>query len=219
MQKKPEDQDSPSDNPYDNLSLGALGVHLFFGEVDEEKSYAACEFILKSNLLHNDRSSLTMILNTVGGETSEGFAVIDVMNTSRIPVATVGLGNIMSMGVLLLSGGTHGYRAITKNANIMAHQFSGYFSGKQHDLIATQTSYHMLEERMIKHFLRHSTMSEKQVRDILFSPSDRYLTPTECKKYGLVDRVVEYAEVPKIKKTAVATKSVHQPAGSRRPRA
>lgn len=193
MQKKPEDQD-PSQSPYDAFSLEALGVHQFFGEVDEEKSMSACEFILKSNILFKDRSSLTLVLNTVGGECGEGFAVIDVMQTSRIPVATVGVGSIMSMGVLLLSAGAKGYRSITKNTEVMAHQFAGYFHGKQHELIATQTAYKMLEEKFFKHFVTNSTMTQKQIRDVLFSPSDRYLTPTECLKYGLVDRVVDYAE-------------------------
>lgn len=196
MQKKPEDQD-PSESPYDTFSLEALGVHQFFGEVDEDKSRAACEFILKSNILFKDRSTLTMVLNTVGGECAEGFAVIDVMQTSRIPVATVGIGNIMSMGVLLLSAGAKGYRTITHNTEVMAHQFAGYFHGKQHELIATQHAYKMLEDKFFKHFLRHSKMTEKQIRDVLFSPSDRYLSPNECLKYGLVDRIAEYAEAVK----------------------
>ena len=193
MQRKAEDQ-TPSENPYDNFSLEALGVHQFFGEVDEDKAREACEFILKSNLVSKNLSTLTLVLNTVGGECGEGFAVIDVMDTSRIPVATVGIGNIMSMGVLLLSAGQKGYRTITKNTEVMAHQFAGYFAGKQHELLATQASYKMLEEKFFKHFLRHSKMTQKQIRDVLFSPSDRYLTPTECVRYGLVDRVVDYAQ-------------------------
>lgn len=206
MQKKPEDQD-PTESPYDTFSLEALGVHQFFGEVDEDKSRAACEFVLKSNILFKNRSALTVVLNTVGGECAEGFAVIDIMQTSRIPVATVGIGNIMSMGVLLLSAGAKGLRTITHNTEIMAHQFAGYFHGKQHELIATQTAYKMLEDKFFRHFLRHSKMTEKQVRDILFSPSDRYLTPQECLRYGLVDRVVEYYDAttppaPKMKKAA-----------------
>jgi ATP-dependent Clp protease protease subunit len=198
VQKKPEDQD-PSQSPYDTFSLEALGVHQFFGEVDEEKSQTACEFILKSNILFKDRSSLTLILNTVGGECAEGFAVIDIMQTSRIPVSTVGVGNIMSMGVLLLSAGARGHRSITKNTEVMAHQFAGYFHGKQHELIATQSAYKMLEDKFFRHFLKNSSMSEKQIRDVLFSPSDRYLTPSECLKYGLVDRVVEHTDAAQTK--------------------
>jgi ATP-dependent Clp protease protease subunit len=180
---------------YDLNSLESLGCHMFFGEVDVETAYAACEFILKSNLTRTSNEPITMLVNTVGGECSEGFSVIDLMETSRVPIATVGIGNVMSMGVLLLSGGSHGLRTVTKNAEVMAHQFAGYFSGKQHELIATQNSFKLLESRFIRHFLTHSTMNEKQIRDILFSPSDRYLTPAECKKYGLVDRVVDHFEL------------------------
>lgn len=185
------------DSLYDDSSLESLGCHMFFGDVDSETSYNACEFILKSNILQQTLDPITIFLNSVGGECSEGFAVIDLMNTSRIPVATVGIGNIMSMGVLLLSAGTPGHRTITKNTEVMAHQFAGYFEGKQHELIAVQHAYKLLEQKFIKHFLRHSNMSEKQIRDVLFAPSDRYLTPAECKKFGLVDRVVACFEPTK----------------------
>jgi ATP-dependent Clp protease protease subunit len=181
---------------YDMTSLESLGCHMFFGDVDIDSSFAACEFILKSNLLRSAQDPLTIFINTAGGETSDGFSVIDLMETSHLPIATVGVGLIASMGVLLLSAGTKGMRTLTKNAEIMAHQFSGYFGGKQHELIATQTAYKLLEDRIIGHFLVHSNMSQKQIRDVLFAPSDRYLTPAECKKFGLVDNIVSQFDTP-----------------------
>jgi ATP-dependent Clp protease protease subunit len=177
---------------YDVSSLESLGVHMFFGEVDTESARAAADFILKSNLLYPDDRALTMFLNTCGGECHEGFAVLDLMDSSRLPIATVGIGQIASMGVLLLSGGTHGLRTITKSSEVMAHQFSASVGGKQHELVATTKSLKMLEDRFYSHFLRHTKLSKAKIKDILFSPSDRYLTPAECKKYGLVDKVVDY---------------------------
>ena len=194
--RKDESTSDDSQTPYDDESLESMGCHLFFGEVDTDSAYSACEFILKSNLISANKDPLTIFVNTVGGECADGFTVIDIMETSRLPIATVGIGSVMSMGVLLLSGGTPGMRTLTKNAEIMAHQFAGYFSGKQHELIATQSAYKQLEHRFIRHFLSHSKMKEKQIRDILFSPSDRYLTPADCKKYGLCDRVVEHFDAP-----------------------
>jgi ATP-dependent Clp protease protease subunit len=182
--------------PYDLNSLESLGTYLFFGDVDVDSARKACEFILKSNLINRNEDPLTMFIHTFGGETSAGFSVIDVMESSRLPVATVGTGAIMSMGVLLISGGADGMRTMTRNAEVMAHQFAGYFEGKQHELIATQKAYSLLEERFIRHFLRRSKMTEKQIRDVLFSPSDRYLTPAECKKFGLCDRVVDFFDEP-----------------------
>lgn len=193
-----QDESQSSKGQYDDVSLESFGAHMFFGDVDESTSREAADFILKSNMFHEGKKTLTMFLNTCGGECSEGFAVIDLMETSRLPVATVGIGQIASMGVLLLSAGAHGLRTLTANSEIMAHQFSGYFHGKQHELIATQTAYELLERKMIRHFLRHSTMTEKQIRSVLFAPSDRYLTPAECKKFGLIDRVVDFVALPRL---------------------
>lgn len=187
--RKTQNEDLDS---YDASSLESMGCHMFFGAVDNESSRNACEFILKSSMSRSKDLPLTLFVNSVGGDCQSGFAVIDLMQTSRIPIATVGVGTVMSMGVLLVSAGSKGLRTITKNCEIMAHQFSsGYGDLKFHDLIATNAAYHHLEARFLKHFLKHSTMTERQIRDILFSPSDRYLTPQEFKKYGLCDRVVE----------------------------
>lgn len=182
-------QDS-EEKGYDDVSLESLGAHLLFGEVDGETAHAACDFILKSNLFGKKADHLTLFLNTPGGSVGDGFAIVDVMECSSRPVHTVGVGQISSFGVLLLSAGAAGHRTLTDNSEVMAHQFSSYFEGKQHELVAVTKSFVLLEQRMIKHFLKHSTMTEKQIRDVLFAPSDRYLTPKECKKHGLIDRIV-----------------------------
>jgi ATP-dependent Clp protease protease subunit len=184
---------------YDMSSLESMGCHMFFGEVDVDTSHAACDFILKSNLTsQGEIMPLTMFVNSVGGDCTEGFAVIDLMETSRLPIATVGIGAVMSMGVLLVSAGYKGLRTMTKNTEVMAHQFAGQTYGKMHELVAAHESNLMLERRFIRHFLNHTTMTEKQIRDILFAPSDRYLTPAECKKFGLIDQVVDYFDQPPV---------------------
>jgi ATP-dependent Clp protease, protease subunit len=193
MSKSESSNEQP---PYDLNSLESLGCHMMFGEVNTDTAFSACDFIVKSNLMRRTNDPITIIVNTVGGDCTEGFAIIDLIETSRIPVSTVGIGSIASMGVLLIAGGTRGLRTMTKNTEVMAHQFSAYFSGKQHELIATQAAYTMLEQRFLRHFLRHSSMTEKKIRDVLFAPSDRYLSPTECKKYGLIDRVVDFFDQP-----------------------
>ena len=133
-----------------------------------------------------------MLVNSPGGSVSDGFALIDVMGTSRVDIATVGIGQVASMGVLIISAGTKGKRVITKNTEIMAHQFSTMVYGKYHELVASQKYHEKLEKTFIKHFLRHTKMSEKQIKDIMFSPTDRWLTPKEAKKYGICDEVREY---------------------------
>lgn len=186
-------------SPYDTMSLESMGAFMLFGQIDQQSSYEACEFILKSNILAPKSNALTMFVNSEGGSINDGFAIIDTMETSRLPIQTVGLGLIASMTLLIIAAGHKGTRVITKNAEIMAHQYSSVIEGKHHELMAVTQEYMRLEQLFIHHFKRHSSMSEKQIRDILFAHSDRYLTPQECKKFGLCDYVTEYAEVPKIK--------------------
>jgi ATP-dependent Clp protease protease subunit len=175
---------------FDNISLEALHTHLFFGAVDVNSSLMACNFILKSNLLYAN-AELNLVLNTTGGDCSEAFAVIDTMNCSRLPIHTTGIGSIMSMGVLLLAAGHKGKRRLTKNSEVMAHQFAASFYGKQHELMATSRALKLLENRFKRHFLNHTKMTEQQIKDIVFAPSDRYLTPSECKKFGICDEVID----------------------------
>jgi ATP-dependent protease ClpP protease subunit len=107
--------------PFGAISLDNLGAHLMFGEVNNVTAYETINFIIKSNFMFNPGTTLTLILNTPGGSVSDGFALIDVMGTSRLEISTVGLGQVASMGVLLLSAGTKGKRVLTKNTEIMAH--------------------------------------------------------------------------------------------------
>lgn len=176
---------------FGDISLQSTGAHLLFGDIDTQSIKETIEFIIKANRICKCADQLTLFINTPGGSLSDGFALIDVMQISRLPVKTFGLGMIMSMGVYILAAGHKGSRAITRNTDIMAHQFWAGAEGKHHELMAMTKVYQYAELQTIRHFKNHSTMSEKQIRDILFSPTDRYLTPAEAKKLGLVDVVVD----------------------------
>lgn len=178
--------------PFDMLGLGSLGSHMLFGEIDEDRSYTAVEFILKANLLFDSSQDLTIFVNSPGGAVSDGWCIIDAMATSRLDVQTVGIGLVASMGLLVTSAGTKGKRILTKNTEIMAHQFHGFIHGKYHDLVATQRFHERLEKQFLDHFKRYSTMTDKQIKDVLFSPSDRWLSAQEAKKFGLCDVVSDY---------------------------
>jgi ATP-dependent Clp endopeptidase proteolytic subunit ClpP len=198
MQIKPDSlpQEQQIAVPYEMITLQSLGVYMMFGGIDANTSFEVSEFIIKANMLQAGDSALTLLINSEGGITSDAFAIIDIMETSRLPIQTVGTGMLASMALLVMSAGHKGTRTITKNTSIMAHQWSGGVEGKFHELIAVTNEHLRLKKTFIEHFRRHSTMSEKQINEVLFSPSDHWLTPTECKKFGLCDRVTEFLDIP-----------------------
>ena len=180
---------SGRENDFDLISLESMGVHLLFGEIDNYVIHEAMTFLLKANMLMND--DITIILNTIGGDCAEAFALIDVIEASRLPVQIVGMGNIISMGMLMICAGTPGKRIMLKNTTAMAHQFAGGVDGKFHELVAQHKSNLYMRDQFVAHFAKHTKLTKKQVLDIFFGPSDRYLSPLECKKYGIIDKVVD----------------------------
>mgnify|MGYP003582222103 CR=1 FL=1 len=175
---------------FNDISLESLGCHLLFGEVEDQSMKEAVTFLLKANQLFRDQE-LTLFVNSVGGLVSGGFSLIDIMDLSRLPVKTVASGNIMSMGVLIACAGHKGKRIMTRNTEVMAHQFYDEVGGKFHEIMARTKALEYTQYQFLTHFKRHSTMTDNQIKDILFGPSDRWLTPTECKKYGLIDHIID----------------------------
>ncbi len=173
----------------DNVSLSSLGIFMLFDEINEITSKMTCEFLLKSNILFPSSHTVTMFINSQGGNVSDGWAIVDVMGTSHIGIQTVGIGEIASMAAIIFIAGDKGKRILSKNSFILTHQFSGILAGKSHEMVAARKIHDRLEDQFIKFFKQNTKMTEKQVRDILLRESDTYLEPKEALKYGLCDKI------------------------------
>lgn len=173
----------------DNVSLTSMGVYMLFDEINDTSAKAACEFLLKSNLLFPSENVITLFINSPGGSVTDGWAIIDVMETSHVGIQTVGIGEIASMGATIFVAGDKGRRVLSKNAAVMTHQFAAYLYGKAHEMVAARKFHDKLENQFIQHFVKNTKMTAKQVRDILLRESDTWLEPKECLKYGMCDIV------------------------------
>jgi ATP-dependent Clp endopeptidase proteolytic subunit ClpP len=176
---------------FDDISLASLGVHLFFGTVDETSVKSAAEFLLKSHFLFKEPRELSLFLNSIGGSCYDGFALTDIMEVSRHPVKTIAMGNVLSMGVLVLCAGAKGRRLMTKNTQVMVHQFHHTIEGKFHEMEATFKAQVYLKKQFLTHFKRHTTMTDKQIETIMFGPTDYWLSPKECLDYGIIDQIID----------------------------
>jgi len=173
----------------DNLSLASLGAYMFFDDVYPESTKDLCEFIIKSNFVFPIDQVLTIMINSPGGDVYDGFGVIDLMESSRLEIQTVGIGVIASMASLMFITGTKGRRIMSKNSFVMTHQFSDYFDGKYHEMIAARPHADDLHDRCVQHYVRHTKMGPKQVKDILIGSSDRWIPAKEALKFGICDKI------------------------------
>ncbi len=169
-------------------TLREHGCHLMFQSVHEESMEEAVDFILKANL-NKSHKELTLIVNSGGGSCFDGFALIDVMAGSSIPVKTVGLGCIASMGVSIFIAGKKGSRILTPNTTVMCHQWTGGMWGKEHELMAAVKGNEQMTQKIIAHYKKHTGLKESEVRKYFFPAHDVWLTANEAKKLGICDIV------------------------------
>jgi ATP-dependent Clp protease protease subunit len=173
-----------------SFDLQDNGIYLFSEDVTDESCAEAIQFILEKNLdTSGTHKHLTMIINSPGGNVIDGFALIDIMAGSRIPVHTVGLGIIASMGLQLFIAGKKGERVLTPNTLIMSHQWSGFFYGKEHELVSAQKEQKLLSDMIMRHYRKHTKLSEKKIREVLLPAHDVWLTAKEALALNICDKI------------------------------
>jgi ATP-dependent Clp protease protease subunit len=124
-----------------------------------------------------------------GGELAPAFALIDVMKNSKIPIKTVGLGQIASCGLLIFLSGTPGRRVLTPNTSILSHQFSWGSEGKAHELFATVKEFELIQHRMINLYKSSTNLDEETIKKVLLPAQDVYLSAEEALSYGICDHI------------------------------
>ena len=171
--------------------LTEAGVIMLASTFDVKKITPIIVRIMEFNLLTKSKrpEEITLIINSPGGEIDAAFQLIDTMKSSRIPVRTVGMGTVASAGLMTLMAGRKGSRSVTPNTSLMSHQYSWGSSGKEHELVATNKEFTNTTNRILRHYKKCSGKSMTYIRKNLLCPSDVWMTSTEAKEHGLIDRI------------------------------
>lgn len=171
-------------------ALNENGIMVLMDDIDSESIKPIIEWILHENFVRKKKfKELLLMICSNGGSISEAFALIDVMNTSKIPVKTVGLGCIASCGLLIFLAGAKGRRILTPNTSILSHQFSWGSSGKSHELFATMKEFELTEKRMVEHYRACTGLDDETIKNVLLPPQDVWLSAEEALKYNICDIV------------------------------
>jgi ATP-dependent Clp protease protease subunit len=168
--------------------LADAGLMVLMGEVENDSIKPVIEWILYENhVSKKKRQELLLMICSEGGDLSAAFALIDVMRSSRLPVKTVGLGQIGSAGLLIFLAGTPGRRVLTPNTSILSHQFSWGSEGKSHELFATMKEFELTQKRMVQHYKECTGLGEEEIRTALLPPHDVWLTAQEALALNVCD--------------------------------
>ena len=150
--------------------------------------------LIVAQLLHLESEDpdkdISLYINSPGGQIYAGLAIYDTMQFIKPDVTTICFGMAMSMGSLLLAGGTDGKRLALPNSRILIHQPSGGYQGQSADIQIHAQEILDLRRRMDEIYARHTEQSIEKVHDDM--DRDRYFKPEEAVEYGLIDRVIEH---------------------------
>ena len=162
------------------------GSYYLSGDIDENSITPVIKWILAENIAQRHKQ-LNLFINSCGGDLYQAFGLIDIMKSSKIPVATNGVGSLMSAAFLIFMSGVKGKRFITKNTSIMSHQFSTFYEGKEHDVKASEKETRYIKQRMLDVMKESCSMDERMIKRKLLPPSDVWLSAEECVELGVAD--------------------------------
>jgi len=175
--------------------MRAIGL---FTDVAEEKVAELVHSLLYFDELNKmeedekDKKDIEFYISTYGGTADDMFALYDVMKQVQktTDISTVGMGKVMSAGVLLLAGGTQGKRKIGRNCRVMLHSVIAGNHGSFHNLVNEMEAIQDLQEMYINRLVEETKMTNSQLKKMLERKVNIYLTAEEVIKYGIADEII-----------------------------
>ncbi len=127
-------------------------------------------------------------INTPGGSVTAGLAIYDTMQYVKAEVSTICVGMAASMGAVLLAAGAKGKRFALPNSEIMIHQVMGGFEGQASDIKIRSEHILQVKDKLNQILAKHTGKDVGLVEKD--SDRDRFMTPDEAKRYGIIDKII-----------------------------
>ena len=161
-------------------------------EVNEFTEDSAKAFASQmSDAQQTGQTIIPIVIDSYGGSVMALMRMVSIVQSSKIPVATIVEGKAMSCGAVLFMMGKEGYRFAGSQATILIHEVSSADSGKLHDLkvsvAETEALNSMIFSLMNKNTGHPLGFFEKILKDRL--DSDWFIPVDQAKKLNIVNHI------------------------------
>ncbi len=150
--------------------------------------------LIVAQLLHLESEDpdkdISIYINCPGGSIYSGLAIYDTMQFIKPDIQTICVGIAMSMGSLLLTGGTKDKRFALPNSRLLMHQPSAGFEGQASDIEIHAREVLKIRERIDEIYAKHTGQPFEQVHSDM--ERDRFFKADQAVEYGLIDRVIDH---------------------------
>ena len=183
------EQSSRGERAYDIYSR-LLKERIIFltGPIDDNIASLVCAQLLFLES-ENPKKEISFYINSPGGIVWSGLAVYDTMQYISSKIMTICIGQAASASSLLLAAGEKDMRFSLPNSRIMIHQPSGGYQGQVTDLEIQTNEIIKIKKRLNQIYAKHTGKDIKEVE--LIMERDKYFSPEEAIKFGLIDKIVK----------------------------
>jgi ATP-dependent Clp protease protease subunit len=184
-----EEEESKKDlrKPEDALAERFLKTRtiLLTGEIDKDLG----ERIIRQLLLLESLSdeSVTILIDSPGGDVDAGFAIFDMIRFVKVPVKILGMGLVASAAALVLLAVPKDRRYALPNSHFLIHQPLSGLRG-----VATEIEIHARELEKTRERINRIIAEETgQTMERVQKDTDRdyWMNAEEAQTYGLISRI------------------------------
>ena len=184
------EQDSRGERAFDIYSRLLKDRIIFLGTpIDDQIANLVVAELLHLESEEPDRD-ISIYINSPGGSVYAGLTIYDAMQFVRPEIQATCVGLAVSMGALLLAGGTKGKRLALPNAKILIHQVSGGFEGQATDIEIQAREVISVKRRLEEIIAEHTGQPLERVSKDM--ERDYFMTSEEAREYGIIDRVIAH---------------------------
>lgn len=165
------------------------------GYIDEEMLPGFKEAV---NRTHDCGQPFVVLeIDSHGGDVYSLLAIVDILESSKLPIATIVTGKAMSCGAVLFCCGSQGYRFIGPRATLMIHDVTTEELGGKPDEMKVDTEetdrlnrllYSLMERKIGKRNGYLWRLMQKRGR------TDYYLSAEDARRAGIANHIA----VPKL---------------------
>lgn len=133
------------------------------------------------------RSPIKLYINSCGGYTYSGLALIDIIKRSKTPVHTIAIGACMSAAFWIWLAGNK--RLVGENSTLLFHDISNNVGNcKTEDMIQDVNECKRLREMFINEILKKSTITREALDEVIKNRADWYISSSDAIDLGLSDQ-------------------------------
>lgn len=166
----------------------------FFIDYEIDECYDLLELskiIIQMNMEERDipddeLKPIYIFIHSYGGDIEQANYFCDLVQSSRIPIVTIGMGVAMSAGFLIFLSGRRRYAF--KHCQMLVHSGSAGFQGTAEQIEEAQKNYKKQLDSMKAYILERTSIDEKTFNKN--RNKDWYLTSDELEKYNIADKII-----------------------------